>query len=96
MTLQSPAESPAWHLYLVRMASGNLYCGISTDVVRRFAEHSANGPKTARALRGRGPLTLVYQTPVGTHGDALRAEMRVKKLARAEKEKLIAGLRSLP
>lgn len=92
-----PAESsPCWSLYLVRMASGQLYCGISTDVERRFAEHCANGAKTARALRGRGPLALVYQTAVGAHGDALRAEMRVKKLPKAEKEKLIRGERPLP
>lgn len=92
-----PADSsPCWSLYLVRMASGQLYCGISTDVERRFAEHCANGAKTARALRGRGPLALVYQTAVGTHGDALRAEMRVKKLPKVEKEKLIRGERPLP
>ncbi|MCB2386913.1 GIY-YIG nuclease family protein [Thalassolituus alkanivorans] len=92
-----PAESsPCWSLYLVRMASGQLYCGISTDVERRFAEHCANGAKTARALRGRGPLALVYQTAVGAHGDALRAEIRVKKLPKVEKEKLIRGERPLP
>lgn len=92
-----PADSsPCWSLYLVRMASGQLYCGISTDVERRFAEHCANGAKTARALRGRGPLALVYQTAVGAHGDALRAEMRVKKLPKAEKDKLVCGERPLP
>jgi len=92
-----PADSsPCWSLYLVRMASGQLYCGISTDVERRFAEHCANGAKTARALRGRGPLALVYQVSVGAHGDALRAEMRVKKLPKAEKEKLVRAERPLP
>lgn len=96
MSLPSPDSDPCWSLYLVRMASGQLYCGISTDVERRFAEHCANGAKTARALRGRGPLALVYQTVIGQHGDALRAEMRVKKLSKAEKEKLVRGGRSLP
>ena len=96
MSLSPPDSDSNWNLYLVRMASGQLYCGISTDVERRFAEHCANGAKTARALRGRGPLTLVYQTAVGAHGDALRAEIRVKKLPKAEKEKLVRGERSLP
>lgn len=96
MSLSSQDSDHCWSLYLVRMASGQLYCGISTDVERRFAEHCANGAKTARALRGRGPLALVYQTVVGGHGDALRAEMRVKKLPKAEKEKLVRGERPLP
>lgn len=85
-----------WFLYLVRMASGSLYCGITTNVERRFAEHCSSGPKCARALRGRGPLTLAFQHEVGDHGQALRLEHRVKKLPRAEKERLLRGERELP
>lgn len=96
MALSPASSAVCWSLYLVRMASGQLYCGISTDVARRFAEHCADGARTARSLRGRGPLALVFQTQIGSHGDALRAEMRVKKLPRREKEKLIAGDRELP
>ena len=40
-----------WYLYLVRCADGALYTGISTDVMRRLAEHAAN--RGARRLRGR-------------------------------------------
>ncbi|MGL4268304.1 MAG: GIY-YIG nuclease family protein, partial [Plesiomonas sp.] len=43
-----PAES-TWWLYMVRMADGRLYTGISTDVARRFTQHSRG--KGARALR---------------------------------------------
>lgn len=84
-----------WSLYLVRLANGRLYTGISLDVDRRFEEHCAGAPKGAKALRGQGPLTLVFRETVGDRSRALRLELRVKALSRAEKERLIRGERCL-
>lgn len=81
-----PAES-CWWLYMVRMADGRLYTGISTDVARRFSQH-VNG-KGARALRGKGPLTLVWQQQVGARSVALKLEYRLKHWRKARKEALI-------
>jgi len=78
-----------WHLYLVRCRDGSLYTGITTDVSRRFAEHQGNGDAGAKYLRGRGPLTLVFQKKLGSRGLALAVESRVKKLSKARKEDLI-------
>ncbi|SBT62000.1 GIY-YIG nuclease superfamily protein [Plesiomonas shigelloides] len=89
----SPALSAAlpaascWWLYMVRMADGRLYTGISTDVARRFSQH-VNG-KGARALRGKGPLALVWQQQVGAHSVALKLEYRLKRWRKARKEALI-------
>ena len=55
----------AWFIYIIRCADGSLYTGITTDVSRRFAEHARSGPRAARYLRGRGPLTLVFWAPRG-------------------------------
>ena len=78
-----------WYLYLIRCANGHLYTGITTDVARRFNEHQSSSPKAAKYLRGKGPLTLMYQEQVGTHSDALKREIAVKKLSRAQKLALI-------
>ncbi|MGL5398551.1 MAG: GIY-YIG nuclease family protein, partial [Shewanella sp.] len=78
-----------WYLYLIRCANGHLYTGITTDVARRFNEHQSSGPKAAKYLRGKGPLTLMYQEQVGTRSDALKREIAVKKLSRAQKLGLI-------
>jgi len=78
-----------WHLYLVRCANGSLYTGITTDIARRFEQHELG--QGAKFLRGRGPLELVFQSPVGARGDALRVEHRVKSLTRKEKLDLIDG-----
>ena len=78
-----------WYLYLVRCADGCLYTGISTDVARRLAAHQDN--RGARRLRGRGPLELVFQSPVGDRGSAQRIEYRVKRLDRRAKQALVEG-----
>ncbi len=80
-----------WHLYLIRCRDGSLYTGIATDVARRFAEHQGKGDTGAKYLRGRGPLTLVFQKKLGSRSLALKVENKVKKLPKAGKEKLIEG-----
>lgn len=83
-----------YSLYIVRCADGSLYTGIATDVARRFKEHEA-GPRGAKYLRGRGPLTLAFELPVGDRSAASKAEYQVKNLPKSDKELLIAGHKSL-
>jgi putative endonuclease len=85
---------PEYSLYIVRCADGSLYTGIALDVARRFREHQ-DGPRGAKYLRGRGPLTLAFESTVGDRAAASRAEYRVKNLPKVEKERLIAGRKML-
>ena|SRR3990172_5637118 len=78
-----------WYLYMVRCHDGSLYTGISTSVERRFAQHQVKGGSGSRYLKGRGPLTLVFQKRVGTRSLALKVENKVKRLSREKKERLI-------
>lgn len=75
-----------WFVYLARCSDGTLYCGVARDVAERIAKHDAG--KGARYTRGRGPLTVEAVRKCKTHGDALRLEIAVKRLAREEKEGL--------
>jgi len=85
-------EAAKWSLYLVRTAKGSLYTGVSTDVKRRLSEHENNDKKNkgAKALRGKGPLTLVFKIVVGNKSDALMLEYKTKQLSRIDKERLIS------
>lgn len=80
-----------WFLYLVRTRAGTLYTGITTDVERRFAEHQSGGPKAARSLRGKGPLSLAYAVEIGDRTRAARLEYALKQWPRTRKELLVAG-----
>lgn len=83
-----------YSVYIVRCADGSLYTGIAIDVARRIDEHEY-GRRGARYLRGRGPLKLEFAERVGDRGAATRIEHRLKRLARPDKERLIAGERTL-
>lgn len=76
-----------WYLYILRCADGSLYTGITTDVMRRFEAHQSG--KGAKYTRGRSPLELVYQETCGDHSQALKREIAVKALPRAEKLALL-------
>lgn len=78
-----------WYLYLIRCRDNTLYTGISTDVARRFAQHQGTGNAGSKYLKGRGPLSLVFQEKVGSRSLALKAEHRVKRMSKARKENLI-------
>jgi DNA-binding protein HU-beta len=72
-----------WHLYLIECADGSLYAGITTDVERRLKMHIAG--KGARYTRSHKALRLVASRLVGSHPEALRAELATKRLPKAEK-----------
>ena len=78
-----------WYLYLIRCRDNSLYTGISTDVARRFVQHQGKGNAGSKYLKGRGPLSLVFQKHLGTKSLALKVERRVKKMTKERKEKLI-------
>tara|TARA_B100000678_G_scaffold70000_1_gene57420 strand:+ start:412 stop:873 length:462 start_codon:yes stop_codon:yes gene_type:complete len=83
------AATTTWYLYIVETAAGALYTGITTDVARRVEQHRSG--KGAKALRGKGPLTLRHQEPVGTRGDASRLEIAVKRMSVRRKRQWLAA-----
>jgi len=93
MTEQSGSSEQQWTLYILRCSDGSYYTGISTDVQRRIREHSGESgmKRGAKALRGKAPLTLVYEIMLADRSEALRLEYRVKQLSRIRKESLITG-----
>lgn len=75
------------YVYLLRCCDGSLYCGWTTDVARRLAEHGAG--TASRYTRSRLPVELVAVFEAADRSAALREEARIKRLSRAEKLELI-------
>ncbi|AMG29217.1 hypothetical protein AL542_01875 [Grimontia hollisae] len=90
LTLSSdiPGSDSPWYVYLIRARDNSLYCGVTTDVVRRLNEHQQNGMKTAKYLRGKQPLTLAWSYEAGTKQQAMSLEWKIKRLTKREKERL--------
>jgi putative endonuclease len=75
------------YVYLLRCADDSLYCGWTTDVPRRLAEHQAGS--ASRYTRSRLPVQLAKVITVPDRSAALREEARIKRLPRADKLKLV-------
>ena len=76
-----------WQVYIILCSDATLYTGITNDVERRWRQHSDG--QGAKYFRGRTPLELVYLESGHSRSSALRQEARIKKLTRADKERLI-------
>ena len=74
---------------MLRCGDGSLYTGIAKDLERRLAQHRAG--RASRYTRSRLPVALVWSREIESWGDALREEIRIKRLSRAEKEALASG-----
>lgn len=85
------AKASQWQLYLVRTSSGSLYAGISTDPKRRLRQHQGELTGGARALRGKGPLQLVWTFTVCNRSHASTLEYQLKQLKKTDKERLVQG-----
>lgn len=78
-----------WCLYVLLCGDGTLYCGITNDLERRIAQHSAG--KGARYTRGRGPLKLLRSWRQKNKSAALKAEFAFKRLTRQAKDARLAA-----
>lgn len=77
-----------WYVYIIKASDERLYTGVTTDVERRFSEHS-DSRKGARFFRGRQPVEVVYTENHPDRGSAQRRESEIKKLTRVLKLELI-------
>ena len=89
---EQPAGEGAWCVYLVRCADGSLYCGITTDLVRRIAMHNGDLPGGAKYTRSRRPVRLTAQVCGLSRSAALRLERLVKKQPAAKKASLLLSM----
>jgi predicted GIY-YIG superfamily endonuclease len=77
-----------WLVYLLRCRDGSLYTGITNDLPRRLKAHNAG--KASRYTRSRLPVKLAYTEPQRSKSAALKREAAIKRLRRAEKDRLVA------
>lgn len=87
-----------WLCYIVCCADNTLYTGVTSNLAKRLAAHNAG--TAAKYTRARGPVELVFAESCADQSAALKREMQIKRLPRAQKLALIkrreADLSCLP
>ncbi len=80
--------SKEYFVYIIKCRDGRLYTGITTDIARRFAEHSGS-PKGAKFTRANPPEEIMAVWSCDGRSAASRLECAIKKLRREDKIRLI-------
>lgn len=81
-----------WIVYIIQTASGKLYTGITTDVERRFADHT-KGKQGAKFFHISKPERIVFQEVYPNRSLATKREIEIKKMSRAQKQSLIQNFK---
>jgi putative endonuclease len=78
--------SEAW-VYVLRCGDGSLYTGWTNDLTKRLAKHATG--KASRYTASRQPIELAAAWAMPDRGAAMREEIRIKGLPRAQKLALV-------
>lgn len=78
-----------FYFYILRFSDNSLYCGQTNNLERRIYEHNFDKNKSAKYLRTKKPLKLVYFEKYTTLIEVMRRELQIKKWTRVKKEALI-------
>ena len=87
MSKKLSRKSRYW-VYIVRCRDGTYYTGYTDNLIRRINEHN-RGYGAKYLKRGKLPVELVFSKEYRYYKNALKAERRIKKLTRKQKENLI-------
>lgn len=78
-----------YYVYILRCLDGSLYCGITTDMKRRYQEHLLKGKRSAKYTKVHGVKNLEALWICENRSLALQLEYSLKKLNKKEKENII-------
>ncbi len=78
-----------WFVYIILTEKNRLYTGITTDVERRFQEHSGEKPRGAKFFRSDKAEKIVYVESCKNRSEATKREMAIKAFTRLQKDQLI-------
>lgn len=76
--------------YILRCCDGSYYTGWTNDLVHRLHMHRSG--KGGKYTRAHLPVQLVYAEFFEDEHDARSREPKIKRLSRAEKEKLVDAM----
>ncbi|MBQ1546198.1 MAG: GIY-YIG nuclease family protein [Clostridia bacterium] len=74
---------------MVRCVDNSIYTGITTDIARRMYEHKAKKAAGAKYTKSHTALKIEAVWECDSRAAASKLEYRIKRLSKAQKEKLI-------
>jgi len=80
-----------WFIYILLCKDGSYYTGSTNNVEKRFKDHlDGHG---ARYTKSHKPVKVIYREEFASKSEALKYEVKLKKLSRVKKEELVKSQR---
>ncbi len=79
-----------WVVYIIETESGKLYTGITTDLNRRFQEHSEK-KRGAKFFSVSAPKRILFRENHSSRSEASIREAEIKRMKRSQKLELISS-----
>lgn len=76
------------YVYIIECINGSYYAGYTIDIARRYQEHQAGSAK-CKYTRAFPPKKLLAVWGFDNKSDALRFELKIKKMTRSQKKELL-------
>jgi putative endonuclease len=92
MKSKKTPSKKSWLVYILRCKDKSYYTGITNDIEKRLAAHMVG--TASRYTRARRPVKLLAKTKLRSRSDALRLEIKIKRMPKAKKLMALAAYSS--
>ena len=82
-------EDKLYYVYIIRCMDNSLYTGITTDIKRRFAEHTSRRSSGEKYTRSKKAVLIEAVWSCMGRSCASKLECAIKKLTKQNKEELV-------
>ena len=83
MNIKARKKNEVWLVYILRCSDDSLYTGMTNNIEKRLAAHDQG--TAAKYTRSRRPVKLMTTSAKMNRSDAMRLEIKIKKLPKQRK-----------
>jgi len=80
----------SYFVYILLCRDGTYYTGSSNDIEKRFNDHLMG--HGARYTKSHKPVKIIYQEEFSTKSEALKREIKIKKMTKTQKVLLLTRI----
>ena len=92
MQLKDKQRHQGWMVYILRCSDGSFYTGVTNGLEKRLKGHGRG--TASKYTRSRRPVNLLATSVEMNKGEALRLEIKIKKMPKAKKVACLKSSRS--
>jgi putative endonuclease len=91
MKTKKTSAKKSWVVYILRCNDNSLYTGLTSDIEKRLIAH--NKGIASKYTRARLPVKLIIMSGCMNRKEAMRLEIRIKRMPKDKKIAALTGIK---